>query len=170
MRTARYYIRILGFGAFSLGLSYAGEPSGQPAEKPPHGHASAGIPPGNSAEAKRDQADRPHAGTVNNSAGLAKNSATAPVIAPVKREPSSRPQPPVLNKPATAPNRGLIIDANSVRQELPAKLPVAAGTTAQSPVAFRGRSDLPAVLGGKPTVIAKTSVAVLDGTGMKRKP
>jgi len=77
---------------------------------------------------------------------------------------------PALNRPSTVVKGGLVLNTIGNHREQPARLPPGGGTTALVPAVVPGRSATTAIIGGLAASSAKSSTAVIDGSGMKRKP
>jgi len=163
MKTPRLFFMIVGFGALTLGLGFAGEPSKQPAEQDSHENHTAGARPAGRAQGKRDQVDRTHSQFI-------RSSQASPISTQTKRTSGNEVHQSVLKKPATAANEGLMANKTGNHLEQLAKVPVGSGSTALLPGVVHGRSANAAVIGGMTPSSAKHSAAAVDGAGIKRKP
>jgi hypothetical protein len=136
MKTARFLFTIAGFGALTLGLTFAGEPSRQPS--------------GPAASENHTASDCP--------------------ADPVKRTSANDLHQPGLNKAATPAKDGLIMNKTGNPREQLARLPLGTRPATPLPGVVRGRVAATASIGGLAASSAKTSAAVINGTGMKPKP
>jgi hypothetical protein len=147
MKTARFLSTLAGFGALTLGLSLAGEPSGQPSAKGP---------------SKDQVAD------IHQAPGQQRGDNTQ-----TKRASVSGLHQPGLNQPVTAAKAGAMMNKTGNPREQLARPPLGTGTTGTTtslPGVVHGRGAATASLGGLVPSSAKSSAAVINGTGMKPKP
>jgi hypothetical protein len=143
MKTTHFILTIVGLCVLTSGLTFADESSGKPSrQKPATGGFSSALPQGSPA---------------------------VPINAQPKSTPLNIPSQPVLNHAGTAAKGGLMMSQTGIQRTTPAKLPVGSGTTAASAGVVRSRSAGTASLGGLASVSAKNSLAVINGTAMKRK-
>jgi hypothetical protein len=75
-----------------------------------------------------------------------------------------------LNQPSTAAKGGLMMNRTGNPREQLVKLPVGSRTTALLPGVVLGRGATTGIIGGLALSSAKNSTAVINGTGMRRKP
>jgi hypothetical protein len=165
MNTARILFTIVGLGALTLGLCYAGESSKLPAEQGPHKSHATSVHP-----ADRDQMDRKHSLSNSNGHGAERSGRTAPIYTQTKRASGNELHQPGLKKAATAANGGLMINRTGNQHGQPARLPGGSGAAASGTGVVRSRKAGAAGIGGITTSSARNSAAVLNGTGIKRKP
>ena len=178
MKTARFLFTIAGFGALTLGLGYAAEPSRQPSEQDVHqihatGDHPAGPVHGKQTPSKTDPASRKLSQPKAEGRASTKRRQAGPIRLQPKSAPANALPPPALKTAAPAPKAGSGMGGSMVNKagnQPLAKLPGVGGTTAPSPGAVRGRSATAAVLGGLAASGAKNSAAVINGTAMKSKP
>jgi hypothetical protein len=160
MKTARFLFTMVGFGALTLGVGFAAEPSSPPSERVPReNHASSvrSVGPGHGS---RDHMER----------NSARSSQPGPLHTQTKRALGNGLHQPGLKRAATAANGGWMMNKIEHHHEQPAKLPGGSGTTAPWPGVTRSRSAAAAVIGGLTASSAKNSAAALDGTAIRRKP
>jgi hypothetical protein len=197
MKTTRFLFTSAGFGVLTLGLSFAGEPSGPPPRGPSEGQAAskppAGQAQGNPARDHRSYPDGTHSKSKEDSqAGPTRKTMPAhrpgpnrPKQAaigreepgrqradnpPAQRTPANGLPPPGLSKPATAAKDGLRLNPMGNQRQPPARLPVGSATTALLPGIVRGRGAAPATIGGLTASSARSSTAAINGAAMKRRP
>jgi len=77
---------------------------------------------------------------------------------------------PGLNQTAAAAKDGVAMNPIGTHREQLARLPVGSGTTPPSHSVVRGQSAAAASIGGPAPSSAKYSAAVINGTGMGRRP
>lgn len=181
MKTARFLFTIIAFGSFTLGMSYAGEPSSQPsqpsAQQSGDNHAAglrpADLPHGKHTAGKTESTDVKPSNPKEDTHAIAKKSQADPISAQTQSTSANKLPQPALKKATLAAKAGLTTGGlimNKIGNQLPAKLPVGSGTTAPRPGAFRGRSDTPMAIGGSTASSAKNSAAALSGSSIKPKP
>jgi hypothetical protein len=208
MKTACFLFTIIGFGALTLGVSLADQPSGQPSGPGPEKKETTSDRPANQMRGKQkglneEQADTLHHGLGESGGASKKSSQTGPikkVILPAHRPDHDHPKQvtdnhgyagekrvdnpqsklpsvnsfhqPGLNHPSTAVAKDeLTINRTAnPQEELTKRLPVGNGANASLPgVVHSGGAGTP--INGQLTLSrAKTSTAVLNGTGMRHKP
>jgi hypothetical protein len=208
MKTPRFLFTVVGFGALTLGLGLAGEPSSSPsapsrqglaedqaASKPhaglaqrdgerdgrdqPHGKPSKSKADGHASEQSnhtgpaskampRNRPDHNYPIPVGTSHRDARNQQVEHTHA--LRTPAGDLQQPGLSKPATATRNGLMMNTQGKHREQPARVPVGSGSSAPLPGVVRGRGATAAGIGGLAPSSARSSAAVINGTGMARKP
>jgi hypothetical protein len=122
MKTARFLFAVVGFGALTLGVGFAAEPSSQPPERDPHKHRATTVRPAGPAHGNKDQG---------------------------KRAPITELHQPGLNKAATAANGGLMLNKMRNSHEQPARLPTGGRTTVPLPGVVHARSATKAAAGGR---------------------
>ncbi len=178
MKTARFLFTIVGSGALTLGLSYAGESSTQPTGQATYeNHATSDRPAdhargkqvGPTGEAKPTQGhirDRPKqvAKSYEGSGGKRGDNTQT------KRASANDLQQPGLKRAATATDAGLMMNKIENRREPLIKLPVIGGTTTPAPGVVRSRSTTAAVIGGLAASSARNSTAGINGTTIKHRP
>lgn len=150
---------MIGFGAFTLGVGLAAEPSRQSSERMSRENHPTGVRSAGPVRGSREQMEP----------NFAKSSPAGPIKAQSKRTPLHELAQPRLKKAASAANGGGMMNKMENHHEPLAKLPGIGGTKALGPGLNRSRSAAPAVLGGL-TTSGKNSTAALNGTAMKRKP
>jgi hypothetical protein len=205
MKTARFLFTMVGFGALTLGLGFAGESSRQPVGQGPSENQTASDhhgdqEPGNRGHGNRDLADEKHSNSNDNRHVSQKSSQAGPIkeAIPTHRDDQDRPKQvtnsqhdsgekrvdnaqtkrasvndphqPGLNQPVIAAKDGWMMNKTGKPREPLARLPVGGGATALSPVVVHGRVPAPVIIGGLAASSAKNSAAVINGTGMRRKP
>jgi hypothetical protein len=144
MTTARFLFTMAGFGALTLGLSFADEPSRQPSGQGP----------------SKDQVANSHAAPRGQRVGNTQaQSASANDL-----------HQPGLNKPVTAAKDGLMMNKTGNPRQPLAKSPLGTGTPVPLPGVVRGRGAATASIGGWAAASAKNSAAAINGTGMRPKP
>jgi hypothetical protein len=164
MKTARFLFAILGFGAVTLGMGFADEPSKQPSgQEPSENHTTTDRP-----------ADQAHGHVQDRPKQLAKSREDSGEKrgdhTQAKRASVNDLQQPGLKRAATAANGGLVMNKIDNHHGQPARLPVGSGTTAPAPGVIRSRSATETAIGGLPSLSAKNSATGLNGTTIKRKP
>jgi len=160
MKTARFLFALIGSGALTPGVGFAGEPSSQPSEHYPHQEHATSVRPAGRVHGIGDQMDR----------NSKKNSRAVPINNQSKRAPVKELHQPGLNKTVPAAKGGLMMNKTRNNHEQPARLPVGRGTTAPLPGVVPARSATVAAIGGLAASSAKHSAAALNGAAIKRKP
>jgi hypothetical protein len=205
MKTARFLFTIVGFGALTLGLGFASEPSRQPSGQGPSEDQAAskrpvGLTQGNPVRGKAAPTEGQHSESKDDSHASEKSRQAGPIqkATPTHRPGQDRPKQvakgyedpagqrvdkiqtkrpsvkdlpqPGLNKAAVGAKPGLMMKtAGNQRQQFP-RLPVGSGTTAPLSGVVRGRGAAPASIGGLTVASARSTAAVISGTGMGHKP
>jgi hypothetical protein len=154
MKTARFLFTMAGFGALTVGLGLAGESSRQEPDQ------KKAIP------AQHHNPDRPEP-VPNRQEDSAEKRVDYPKT---KRASVNDPHQPGLTKAATAAKKGSTMNKTGSASEPFPRLPIGRGTTALSTVVIRGRDPAPAIIGGLAPSGSKNSAAVINGTGIRRKP
>jgi hypothetical protein len=170
MKTARFLFTIVGFGALTLGLSYAGEPSSHSSEQNPRENHTASARPAGRRQGNGDQMDRKPSLLHNNGHALERSSQAGPLHTQINRTLGNELHQPGLKKAATAATGGLMMNKIENHHQQLARLPVGGGTTAPWPGVVRSRSATLAAIGGLTASSAKNSAAALNGAAIKRKP
>jgi hypothetical protein len=178
MKTARRFFTVLGFGALTLGVGFAGEPSQQPSERDSRGNHAAGVAPAGPAHGKQtpgkaEPADGKPSIPKDDSHVSVKTSPASPTGAQPKSIPAIKPPQPALNTAAPAAKAGVTTGGlmmNKTGNQPPAKLPVGSRTGVPRPGTVYGRSGIPAAIGGTTTASAKKPATALDGASFKLKP
>jgi hypothetical protein len=165
MKTARLLFAIVGFGAVTLVLGYAGEPSTQPPAQATYENHTTSDRRDDRAQGHEQHHAKPVAKNHKEFGGKRGDGART------ERESANDHQQPGLKRAVTgAANDGWMMNKMENRREELARLPVGGGTPALAPGAVRGRSATAAVIGGLVASTAKNSAAVINGTGMNRRP
>jgi hypothetical protein len=159
MKTARFFLMIVGSGALMLGLGYAGEPSAPATHE---NHTTSDRP-----------ADQEHGHVQDRPKQLMKSHEDSGGMQGdhtwTKRASVNDLQQSGLKRAAAGANDGLVMNKMETRREEIARLPVGGGTTALAPGVVRGRSATAAGIGGLAASTAKNSAAAINGTGMNRR-
>jgi hypothetical protein len=87
-----------------------------------------------------------------------------------QRTPANDLQRPGANKAATVAKAGSMLNPLGNHRDQPARLPMGSGTIAPLPGVVRSRGAGTASVGGLAPSSAKSSAAVINGTGMGRRP
>jgi hypothetical protein len=179
MKTAAFLFTLLGSGALTLGLGFAGQPSNPPREAAPpesrakttsarpESHAPAKSSPTNGAKktAKGHSGPKlpqPSQGSSNRPGEKRTNNAQTKGTSGN----AAQPHQPGLNKSAGGAKAGPMMNENgNQRRLLVAGL---SGTPPPNPV-VHARGPGPAIIGG-PTPSSARNAAVINGTAMKHKP
>jgi len=185
MKKSRFLFAIVGFGALTLGLSYADEPSRPPAEQVlrqnhPTSDPSAGPPHGNQAHGKIDQKeekpskpkeDSHDSKPKDDSHPSEKRRPAGPAKSLVKL-PSEKESPQLeLKKPVTGAKEGPWMSKTGKPHERLAKPPVGNEAIAPRPGVVRSRGATAALVGRVLiTSNAKYSAGPLEGAAIKRYP
>jgi hypothetical protein len=158
MKTARYLLTIVGAGALTLGVGYAGEPSAKAAHED---HTASDRP----AELMDGHAqERPKQVVKSHEVSGKKLGETIRTKHTSVNEPSQ----PALNRTAPIANHELTMNKIETRHEDVPKAPMGGGTAALAPGVVHERSATTAGVGGLRASSAKTSAAVLNGTTINR--
>jgi hypothetical protein len=192
MKTPFYLFAVVGFGALALGLSFAGEPSRQlTGKEPSENHTTSDRPADRvhpiQGRANGDQTHGKH--SVLHQSGL--NKAATATTAGLMMNKTGSPREQLASLPVgggtTAPTLARIIHSPTAGSGDPAyrigdfiavgRVPLRAAVSAfqsvyeiPGPGVVRGRGTAAPIIGGLATSSAKCSAAVINGTGMKRKP
>jgi hypothetical protein len=157
MKTTSLLLIIVGAGALTLGLGYAGEPSA-PHENQTTNDRSAGTVRGQIQEHPK-QVQKSHEGSVEKRDNFGQT----------KRASVNDLQQPGWKRAATFANDGLMMNKMEAHREEVARLPVDGGTTALATGVARSRSATTASVGGLAASSARNSAAAINGTGMNRR-
>jgi hypothetical protein len=197
MKMARFLFTTVGFGALTLGLSLAGEPSKQtsgqaPSEDQAASRRPAGQAQGNQARDNREQTDGTPSKSKADSRAFEQSRLAGPTkkAMPIQRPGQDRPKQAANGH--EAPGNQRVVDthirrtpANDLHQPGLSKTATVAkdglmistrgnhlggGTTAPLPGVVRGQGPAPASIGGVAASGARSSTAAINGTGMKPKP
>jgi hypothetical protein len=178
MKMVHYLFAVVGFGVLTHGSSFAGEPSGQTSGQLPSENQTTSVRhavsvPGSQSPGKTNKPDGKHSKPKDDNHASAKNSQAGSINVPTARPSANNlsqklPQP-VLSQAATAVETGLVMNKIGNHPESPAKLPIGSGTIAPLSGVVRSRVAAAPVIGGVAAANAKTPVAVINGTAMKRK-
>jgi hypothetical protein len=204
MKTGCFLFTIISFGALTLGVSLADQPSGQGLEENqrtsdrPADHIQ-----GNQKGVNKEQAGTMHPELSDRGRASERSSQAGPIrkgILPAHRPGQDRPKQvannhgvagekrvdnsqsklpsindfhqPGLNQPSTAVAKDELTmnRTGNPQEELTRTLPVRDEDNASLPGVVHSRSTATSITGQLTPSRAKTSTAVINGTGMKRKP
>jgi hypothetical protein len=159
MKTVHLLLAAITFGALTLGLGAAGDPSRKPSQQEAQGQQGRGS-----------QAGRPHSLLNNNGHVPEKSTQTGSLHIPPKSTLATALHPSASKKTATAANQGLMMNKAAHHDAPLAKLPIGSGNAPARAEVVHARSTATATVGGLAASTTKKSAAVLDGAAMKRKP
>jgi hypothetical protein len=170
MKKRRFLFVGFSFGALTLRLCSADEPSKAPPQ--PHAYDKHNIN-AHSAEPPHvngDQIAQKH--FLLNGVGHDSNgsSRAASTHSPTKSTTSNEFHPSPLKKTAPAANQPFVMNKTATYQTPPARSPEGREIAAPFPRAVPGRAATAASLGGLAASSAKNSAAALNGTAMKHTP
>jgi len=181
MKNARILFALVGFGALTLGITFADPPSGQTSDQSA-GHESNENPKtsdhpadpghGNQTLGDKDQTDKTHSQSNPDGQIPEKVSQAGPTKTPPKHPSDnkpSQPTPALNNTPAVAKDGSLINKSANASAQI-AKAPVGGGTAALGSNIVRKPAGPTASIGGLSAASIKTSTAGISGTGMNHKP
>lgn len=175
MKTTYFLFAVIGVGAFSLGISFAGPPSDQPSGKDANENHSTGDHPadlghGNQANGTEDQTDKKQSQSNADSHIPEKISQAGSTKTPPKHPPVNNPSRPTLalNKTPTVAKGGLPVNKPGSNSAQLTRPPMGGGTAVLGPGIVRKSAGPTASLGELTASSIKTSTAGINGTGMQR--
>jgi hypothetical protein len=172
MKTARFLLVAIGFGALTLGRSFAGEPSRPHPEQEARDTHALGVRPAEPVPGSGVQANRTHSLSDGNGHVPERSSQARPLNILPKRASANEVHQPALKKTPTAANQGLMMNKTANHHEQPAKLPAGSGMSLARSGVGHGQSIGATALDGRVLITssAKYSAGPLDGAAIKRKP
>ena len=179
MKTECFLFAVVGFGALTLGITFADPPSGQSSSQLPgqganQSHTTGDHPAnpaqGNQTNDNNDQTDKKHSQPNADSHTPEKVSQAGPAKTPPKRPSVKNPSQttPGLNKTPAVAKGGLQVNKPGSNSAQPPRPPAVGGTTVLGPGIVRKSAGPTTSLGGLTASSIKTSTAGINGTGMQR--
>ena len=180
MKTMCFLFAVVGFGALTLGITFAYPPSDQSSSQLPGQGANqshtTGDHPANPAKGSqtsdnKDQTDKKHSQSTADSHTPEKVSQTGPAKTPPKHPPVNNPSRPTpgLNKTPAVAKDGLPVNKPGSNSAQPPRPPAVGVTAVLGPGILRKSAGPTTSLGGLTASSIKTSTAGINGTGMQRK-
>jgi hypothetical protein len=175
MKTIRFLFAVAGFGALTLGITFAdpsaSQPSGQESNEN-HTISDHPVDAGrdNQTLGDKDQTDKKNSPSNANNHTPEKVSQAGPTKTPPKHPSANNSSQPAsaLNKTPAVAKTGLPINKPASISALLNKPPTGGGTAAPGAHMFRKQTGPTASLGGLTASSIKTSTAGINGTEMQR--
>jgi hypothetical protein len=171
MKTKLLLLTILGSGALTLGVSYAGESPRLPAKPDSHANHAAALRPAGPVRGDGSPMEPNHS-QLNNTGHTSERSNPAGSLHTETKRPSlNGPHQLAVKKAAIAAKDGSTMHQTRNPHEQPARLPAGYQAVALRPGIASGRSATAAMVGRVLiTSNTKYSAGPLDGVAIKRKP
>jgi hypothetical protein len=157
MKSARFFINIIGFGALSFGVGFAAESPRQPSKEAPRLNAPNSVRP----------ATLPHVSEEYLNRSSTKSSQPAPLHPQTPRPSGNEIHQPAPKKTAVPAHSGSMMNKIEIHHDSLAKLSSSGASTALLTDSVRSRSATPPVNGALNVAPSKSSTATLSGLAVK---